>query len=91
MIRPCFNLNKCIFDVGRLKTSKKLADEADLKEVEMNINLIKPKPGKINNLRRKKNYFYALYSDYMKYFQKIIQSTSCNRNIVDHFFWKYFM
>ncbi|XP_028411762.1 probable ribosome biogenesis protein RLP24 [Dendronephthya gigantea] len=29
---------------NRLKASKKLSDEADLKEVETNINLIKPKP-----------------------------------------------
>ena len=29
----------------RLKASKKLAEEADLKEVQTNINLIKPKPG----------------------------------------------
>ncbi|WP_411027224.1 hypothetical protein, partial [Salmonella sp. s54925] len=29
---------------NRLKTNKKLAVEADLKEVQININLIKPKP-----------------------------------------------
>ncbi|CAB4022014.1 probable ribosome biogenesis RLP24 [Paramuricea clavata] len=29
---------------NRLKTSKKLEEEADLKEVQTNINLIKPKP-----------------------------------------------
>ena len=29
----------------RLKASKKLKEEADLKEVQTNINLIKPKPG----------------------------------------------
>ncbi|XP_046864299.1 probable ribosome biogenesis protein RLP24 [Xenia sp. Carnegie-2017] len=32
------------FIKNRLKTSKKLLDEADYKEVQMNINLIKPKP-----------------------------------------------
>lgn len=37
---------KSILFYIRLKASKKIAEEADRKEVQTNINLIKPKPGK---------------------------------------------
>ena len=53
----------------RLKVSKKLAEEADLKEIETNINLIKPKPGKV---------YYDFYSGCMKTIKYLFIISTCN-------------